>query len=119
MNHRDESILVKFKHDPLAGLSRDDVFSLLREKLANRALASYIFGSFAQGDPGTSSDIDLIVICETDLPFSERPSAFKDLFDTKIQFDILVYTAAEWTKIQTEESVGFWKTVKSQLIRIF
>lgn len=119
MSHQEPSILVKFYRDPLAGLSREDVFSLIKEKLKKRALAAYVFGSFAQGDMGSSSDIDIIIVCNTSLSFIGRPSEFKDLFDTGIQFDILVYTAQEWENIINEESVGFWKSVKEQMVKVF
>jgi predicted nucleotidyltransferase len=114
-NKENNNVLVKFKNDPLAGYSREETVQYLREKLKNRAKEVYVFGSFAENKMTASSDIDLIIVNDVSDPFTERASKYKDLYDAGIQFDILVYTPSEWEKIQSEESVGFWKTVKSQL----
>jgi predicted nucleotidyltransferase len=113
-----DNILLKFSNDPLAGRSRESVFQFLRERLKNRALVVYVFGSFAENNMNAASDIDLIIVCKTPLPFTERAGEFKDLFTSGIQFDILVYTPEEWRKIQNEKSVGFWKSVKSQMLEV-
>lgn len=64
-----------------------------------------LFGSYAHGTPHEDSDIDLIVVLNTEeMPksFSERMknySAVKKYFHTlkgKVPMDLLVYTKAEW-----------------------
>ena len=56
-----------------------------------------LFGSLARGDAGEHSDIDLIVIKDTDLPRQERRSECEERLPDKlgVGVDIIVYTPAE------------------------
>ena len=77
----------------------------LREKLAvprgDPVIRKIIlFGSFARGDESKRSDMDLVVIMDTDLRFFDRVdlcNALYGIFDTGL--DILPYTATEFSKI--------------------
>lgn len=61
-----------------------------------------LFGSYARGDWGVGSDIDLVVIlCQTDVPFIERARYF-NTSTLPLSTDLLVYTEAEWEKMLTE-----------------
>lgn len=61
-----------------------------------------LFGSYARGDWGVGSDIDLVVIVrDTDVPFIERARHFNTA-DLPLSTDLLVYTQAEWTKMLSE-----------------
>ena len=54
------------------------------------------FGSYARGDWGVGSDVDLIVIVDgSDAPF-ERRSVGWDTAALPVPADVLVYTDAEW-----------------------
>jgi predicted nucleotidyltransferase len=60
------------------------------------------FGSYARGDWGVGSDLDLIALVEhSDLPFHERPLAW-DLTPLPVPADILVYTESEWQRLERE-----------------
>lgn len=55
-----------------------------------------VFGSYARGDCGVGSDLDLVaVVAGSDLPF-ERRSAGWDLLSLPVPADLLVYTRKEW-----------------------
>jgi predicted nucleotidyltransferase len=55
-----------------------------------------LFGSYAYGTPHNDSDIDILVIMETDRPRHKRPIAInRALAGLLIPKDILVYTPAE------------------------
>lgn len=55
-----------------------------------------IVGSYARGDWGVGSDVDLVVIvARSDLPFERRAARF-DTSDLPVPADLLVYTADEW-----------------------
>jgi len=57
------------------------------------------FGSYARGDAGVGSDIDLVaVIRESSTPF-ERRSAEWELEGLPIPAEILVYTEREWEEL--------------------
>ena len=60
------------------------------------------FGSYARGDWGFGSDVDLIVIVEEDsTPWMLRPLRY-DTLTLPVPADLLVYTVAEWEKIRQE-----------------
>jgi hypothetical protein len=54
------------------------------------------FGSFAKGNWGVGSDLDLIaIIQDSSIPFERRPITWN--FDTlPVPTDILIYTMKEW-----------------------
>jgi len=54
------------------------------------------FGSYARGDWGVGSDVDLLaIVSRSDRPFPERPLEF-DVSGLPVPADLLVYTRAEW-----------------------
>lgn len=54
------------------------------------------FGSYARGDWGVGSDLDVVVLVDAaDRPFAERSAAF-DATDLPVPADVLVYTEDEW-----------------------
>ncbi len=58
------------------------------------------FGSYARGDAGVGSDLDLVAVVESsDLPF-ERRAADWDLTRLPVPAEILVYTAGEWAAME-------------------
>lgn len=58
-------------------------------------LQAYVFGSFAAGDIHTTSDLDILIIKETKLPFLQRLEEIYCLFEPKLAMDIIVYTPEE------------------------
>jgi len=59
-----------------------------------------VFGSYATGQVHEWSDLDLLVIAETDLPFFERLKQVSLLARSSVGMDVLVYTLAEWEHIK-------------------
>ena len=57
------------------------------------------FGSYARGDWGVGSDLDLVaVVRNAERPFIERPLDW-DLTGLPVPAEILVYTAEEWDAV--------------------
>ena len=54
------------------------------------------FGSYARGDWGVGSDLDIIVIIERSSESFERRAARWDTLELPVPADLLIYTAAEW-----------------------
>jgi predicted nucleotidyltransferase len=55
-----------------------------------------LFGSYAQGRRDLFTDLDLLVVMESDQPFVERLSRIYGTLRSKVAADILVYTPAEF-----------------------
>lgn len=54
-----------------------------------------LHGSLARGDWNRASDIDLIIVKDTDLPFTQRISEVIGLCDTTMNVEPLIYTPEE------------------------
>lgn len=58
-----------------------------------------LFGSYAHGTPTKDSDLDLLIIKETTLPFNKRTSEIRrSLRGVGIPLDLVVYTPSEVEK---------------------
>lgn len=58
------------------------------------------FGSYARGDWGMGSDVDLLILVNhTDLPFERRALLFNASV-LPVPADVLVYTVEEWNNLQ-------------------
>lgn len=72
----------------------------LREALARFGYErAILFGSAARGDVHEESDIDVIVIKRTALPFVERGKALLLAMPPGPALDVLVYTPEEWERL--------------------
>ena len=77
----------------------------------------WLFGSLARGDalPGSDADI-LIVLNDSDLPFSERITRFMDYFaGLGLGIDIFPLTKRE---LEAKKNDLFWKKVLSEWQRL-
>jgi len=73
------------------------------------------FGSYARGDWGVGSDLDLIALVErSDLPFRDRPLQW-DLAELPVPAEIAVYTAEEWRRLERERS-RFAATIRAEAV---
>ncbi len=55
-----------------------------------------VFGSYASGQIHEWSDLDLVVIAETDLSFQQRLKLVYGQVRPRVGMDIIVYTPQEW-----------------------
>lgn len=63
------------------------------------------FGSYARGDWGVGSDVDLLVILDRcDEPFERRGLRF-DATGLPVPADVFVYSADEWERLRSEPGV--------------
>lgn len=76
-----------------------------------------LFGSYASGTPNEDSDIDLLVIQDTDLPRHKRSFEIqKLLIGSMIPMDILVYTNNEFEKEKKEKYSFLNSAIKTSKI---
>jgi len=61
-----------------------------------------LFGSYAHGRPNQDSDIDLLVIKKTPLPFLERQKQVHLLLRTTTAVDVFVLTPEEFKKAEQD-----------------
>jgi predicted nucleotidyltransferase len=61
-----------------------------------------VFGSLATDQIHAWSDIDLVIVEHTDLPFLQRSRQVRRLLRPKVGTDILVYTPEEFEQMQRE-----------------
>jgi len=64
---------------------------------------AYLVGSLVTGDVGPTSDIDLIVVQETKEKFVNRMNDFYLAFASRVGFDLLVFTSAEFEELMAKE----------------
>jgi len=58
-----------------------------------------LFGSFARGDYHAGSDVDLLVIKKTSLPFIERSADVLRVCQSALAIEALVYTPDEFERM--------------------
>ena len=78
-----------------------DQINLLRDRIAETMKPEkiFLFGSHALGSATEESDIDLVVIMESELPQSRRNIALKRLFPRRnFSLDAFVYTPQEFAR---------------------
>jgi len=63
------------------------------------------FGSFARGNVGRASDLDLIAVMESDLPFIKRLEHLYVELEPRVGLDLLVYTPKEFEEMKVRSFV--------------
>lgn len=89
--------------------SRDEVDAAFRQWVSDRerelegAIAIGYFGSYARGDAGVGSDLDVVIILqESDVPFSQRSQQW-DWLTIPVPVEAQVYTQAEWQQLAVNQ----------------
>jgi predicted nucleotidyltransferase len=72
---------------------------LCRRLAARGAQRIYLFGSWARGEADEDSDVDLVVIQETSLPFFDRLREAARELEPEWNVDILVYNPEEFQRM--------------------
>jgi len=71
-------------------------YAEIRRDLAAQVVRAGYFGSYARGDWGVGSDVDIIlIVASSDLPFERRSVRF-DTLRLPVPADLLVYTLRVW-----------------------
>jgi uncharacterized protein len=59
-----------------------------------------VFGSFATGEVKEWSDLDVVIVMDTSLPYLERLRLVLREVDPAVTLDLFVYTPLEWAEIR-------------------
>jgi predicted nucleotidyltransferase len=73
------------------------IVQVLREMNAQRII---LFGSLGRGESGAWSDLDLIVVLASDLPFIKRLGWLYDRIQPRVGLDLLAYTPQEFETLR-------------------
>ena len=77
-----------------------------------------LFGSYARGDAGVGSDLDLVaILSSSDEPFEQRALGW-DTLALPLPADLLVYTTAEWDRMRAAGS-RFVAVVEREAVWLF
>ncbi len=102
----------RYSLDQLAALATGP----LRAAGAERAV---VFGSWARGTADGFSDLDLVVVLETDLPRMERPRVLAPLIDAlPLGVDLLVYTPDEF-EVGLRDRYGVFDAIAREGVTIY
>lgn len=72
------------------------------------------FGSYARGDWGVGSDVDLVIlVVDDDRPFERRATRF-DSTGLPVPAETVVYTVEEWD--EAKRHPGFVRTVADEIV---
>jgi hypothetical protein len=74
------------------------------------------FGSYARGNAGVGSDVDIVVIVsESERPFHERALDW-DATRLPVPADVLVYTTAEWDAMMASADAGLARRLRDETV---
>jgi predicted nucleotidyltransferase len=83
---------------------QDEQISDRRVRGSRNVLKIGYFGSYARGDWGVGSDLDLIIIVKSSRQPFERRSVEWNVTELPVPADVLVYTEEEWQSLSTRLS---------------
>ena len=63
-----------------------------------------LFGSYCAGEIGEWSDLDMVIVKETDAPFLDRTRQVLALLRPRVGLDVLVYTPEEFERLSNERA---------------
>lgn len=75
------------------------------------------FGSYARGDWGVGSDLDLVVVVDRSGQPFERRSVEWDTTELPVPAEVLVYTEAEWQSLDRQKR--FYDTLTREVVWVY
>ena len=75
------------------------------------------FGSYARGDWGVGSDLDLVIIVEQADQAFERRAASWDATDLPVPADVLIYTQQEWHAMSPQSRMS--RTLNHEAVWVY
>ena len=81
-------------------ITKDQIDEITRRIVDNfKPQKIILFGSYANGTPTEESDLDLLIIKDSDLPTrTQNRKVRRFLFDLKVPVDVIVKTSKEFEK---------------------
>ncbi len=79
--------------------------------------AAYAFGSYARGTVRLRSDLDILVVRETQLRRADRDLDIRRAFDVSVGLDLIVVTPAEYADVLATTAIG--RTILAESVAIY
>jgi len=79
--------------------------------------AVYVYGSYAAERVGPHSDLDLVIVRETELPRRQRDRDLALGLDVPVAIDALVFTPEEFARLG--EGSSFGRTIVETAVRVY
>lgn len=95
----------------------DELKRILQEIIKLNVEKIILFGSFAKGKINKKSDLDLIIVKETDKKFLDRLDEIYSHIKNRVAVDIFVYTPSEFNEMCAKNY--FIKSVLKQGIVLY
>ena len=93
-------MILSSKRVPSIEHIRETFAPILRKGGARKAV---VFGSYARGEADQYSDLDVIIVAETDKTFFKRHENFSGVYDVwRKGLDMLIYTPTELSEMLAE-----------------
>ncbi|MCL4515395.1 MAG: nucleotidyltransferase domain-containing protein [Firmicutes bacterium] len=88
------------KEGEYAALLEKELACIVEKLQQLGAIKVILFGSYARGRADLFTDLDLLVVLDSKLPFVERTARLYGQLVPRVATDILAYTPEEWKAIQ-------------------
>ena len=73
--------------------------------MKTEAAKAIVFGSYARGQADEYSDLDLIIVADTDRPFFKRHTEYSAIYEVwRKGLDMLIYTPDELSQMVSEHN---------------
>ena len=82
----------------------NDVNLIFEQLKKNKPQAIILFGSVARGEAKKDSDLDILLVQDTNKPFSDRIRKVRSTIRTKIPLDIIVLTPKEASRMRQKST---------------
>lgn len=97
--------------------NKDEIISLIVERVKPlKPKMVILFGSHARGEADKYSDVDLIVVAETDLKFIDRIGKLLELLNLPMAVDGFVYTPDEFENMVKSGNPFIQKAIEEGVV---
>ena len=100
---KEKNRLLKEERKKELGYELDMIINVLRKDIKIKLIM--LFGSLARGDINRTSDIDMIIVKETEKKFLDRLDEIYSTLVPNVAVDILVYTSEEFEAMKNRSFI--------------
>jgi len=111
----DDSLALNDRREEYAKLLKDSVEQVL-SSFSNKVERISIFGSYARGVSDLFTDLDILIIMNTDKSFVERTKEIYSSLSLPVDADILCYTPEEFERIKSR---AFFKKILAEEVILY